>query len=150
MWSYLEGKPFRQSTKSVDAIEARENIDINGGDDVDDDISLEPCPTWRDVQVLKAVSTICRYTEDINEPIARKVEAILGSFNSQIRLESRRESRDQGHENYYFNWLFPEGVDFIFWISQIHSPRIFSDFFWIFLRFFESIFSIPQQTHNPW
>ena len=41
MWSYLEGKPFRQSTKSVDAIEAHENIDINGGDDVDDDIPLE-------------------------------------------------------------------------------------------------------------
>src|ERR1700678_1893335 len=92
MSSYLEGKPFRQSTKSVDAIEAREKIDINGGDDVDDDIPLEPRPTWRDVQVLKAVSTICRYTEDINEPIARKVEVILRSFNSQIRLDESHET----------------------------------------------------------
>jgi hypothetical protein len=90
MWSYLQGKPFCQSTKSVDAIEARENIDINGGD-VDDDIPLEPRPTWRDV--LKAVSTICRYTEDINEPIARKVEAILGSFNSQIRPDESHKTK---------------------------------------------------------
>src|ERR1700678_4572200 len=103
MSSYLEGKPFRQSTKSVDAIEARENIDINGGDDVDDDIPLEPCPTWRDVQVLKAVSTICRYTEDINEPIARKVEAIINIGIFQQSNPPRRESRDQGHEKYYFN-----------------------------------------------
>ena len=64
------------------------NSTVNGGDDVDDDISLEPCPTWRDV--LKAVSTICRYTEDINEPIAQKVEAILGSFNRQICLDETK------------------------------------------------------------
>ena len=117
MWSYLEGKPFRQSTKSVDAIEARENIDINGGDDVDDDIPLEPRPTWRDV--LKAVSTICRYTEDINEPIAActKGRSKIGIF--QQSNPPRRESRDQGHEKYYFNWLFPEGVDFIFRISSL-------------------------------
>jgi hypothetical protein len=72
----------------IDAIEACENIDINGGDDVDDDVPLKPHPTWCDV--LKAVSTICRYTEDINKPIAQKVEAILGSFNSQICLNETK------------------------------------------------------------
>jgi hypothetical protein len=39
----------------MDAIKAHENIKINGGDDVDDIVPLEPRPTCRDV--LKAVST---------------------------------------------------------------------------------------------
>ena len=39
----------------LDAIEAREKFDINGGDDVDDglDVEIEPQPTRR--EVLKAV-----------------------------------------------------------------------------------------------
>ena len=39
----------------LDVIEAREKIDINGGDDVDDglDVEIEPQPTRR--KVLKAV-----------------------------------------------------------------------------------------------
>jgi hypothetical protein len=53
----------------MDAIEARENIDINGGDDEDCvPTDPEPRPTHRDV--LKAVSTIRRYIEDLDDPIA--------------------------------------------------------------------------------
>ncbi|KAF8911490.1 hypothetical protein CPB84DRAFT_1761954 [Gymnopilus junonius] len=62
----------------MDAIHARENIEINGGDDVDEDIPVEPRPARHDV--LKTSSTISRYLEDWNDPIARKMEAILGSF----------------------------------------------------------------------
>jgi hypothetical protein len=40
----------------MDSIKARENININGGDDVDDDSPMEPCPTRR--EVFKALSTI--------------------------------------------------------------------------------------------
>jgi hypothetical protein len=40
----------------MDAIDARENVEINGGDDVDNDIPLEPCPTRHDI--LKAISTM--------------------------------------------------------------------------------------------
>jgi hypothetical protein len=40
----------------IDSITARENLEINGGDDVDDDGPVEPRPTRRDV--LKAVPTI--------------------------------------------------------------------------------------------
>ncbi|KAF8871172.1 hypothetical protein CPB84DRAFT_1801098 [Gymnopilus junonius] len=60
------------------AVHVRENIEINGGDDVDEDIPVEPRPVRHDV--LKASSTIIRYLEDWNDPIARKMEAILGSF----------------------------------------------------------------------
>jgi hypothetical protein len=72
----------------MDAIDARENVEINGGDDVDNDIPLEPRPTRRDL--LKAVSTIGRYVDDLNEPIARKMEAVLGSFSRQLRLDETR------------------------------------------------------------
>ena len=56
------------------AIKACENININGGDDIKDGSHghVDPCPTYRDA--LKAVSTICRYIEDLNDPIAQKME----------------------------------------------------------------------------
>ena len=59
----------------MEAIKARENIDINSEDDIKDGghSHVDPCPTYRDV--FKAVSTICRYLEYFNDPIARKMEA---------------------------------------------------------------------------
>ena len=71
----------------IDAIDARANIEINGGDDVDD-VPLEPHPTRRDL--LRATSTITRYTEEMDDPIARKLEALLGTFNRQLRLDDTR------------------------------------------------------------
>lgn len=72
----------------IDAIEARENIEMNGGDDIDNDISLEPRPTYHDV--LEAASTIRRYVGDMNDPIARKMEALLGSFNMKLRFDESK------------------------------------------------------------
>ena len=45
----------------------------------------EKWPTQR--EVLKAVSTIGRYTADLNDPILCKIEGLLGLFNRQLRLE---------------------------------------------------------------
>ena len=69
----------------MDAIKAHENMDINGGDNIEDGVLTDPCPTHHDV--LKAVSTICRYIEDLNDPITWKMEALLGIFNMNIRLD---------------------------------------------------------------
>ncbi|KAF8236327.1 hypothetical protein L208DRAFT_1357476 [Tricholoma matsutake] len=55
------------------------NIKITGGDYVDNDIPLGPCPTYDDV--LKVVSTIHRYIDDLSDPIARKMEELLASFS---------------------------------------------------------------------
>ncbi|KAF8984899.1 hypothetical protein BDQ17DRAFT_1377164 [Cyathus striatus] len=63
----------------IDLIAARENLEVTGGDDVDENIPVEPLPTRHDV--LKAVSTIKRYTEDMDDPFSCKVDTILGSFN---------------------------------------------------------------------
>lgn len=74
----------------IDAITARDNIDINNGDDIEDGLPTptDPRPTHRDA--LKAVSTIHRYIEDLNDPIARKMEALLASFNMNIRVDESR------------------------------------------------------------
>jgi hypothetical protein len=63
----------------------------NGGDDIEDNIPLEPHPTRCDV--LKAVSTVRRYIDDWNNPIARKMEALLGSFNMQLHLDETRSMK---------------------------------------------------------
>jgi hypothetical protein len=79
----------------ADAIIARENMEINGGDDgdeSDDDTPAEPRPNRRDV--LKAVSTIGRYIDDMNDPIARKIEALLGPLNMRLRVEETRSMKN--------------------------------------------------------
>jgi hypothetical protein len=64
----------------MDAVQACENMEINGGDDINKDMPPEPRPTQR--EVLKAVSTIGRYTADLNDPILCKIEGLLGLFNT--------------------------------------------------------------------
>jgi len=75
----------------INAIEAHENIEIMGSDDIDDNIPLDPHPTYCDV--LKAVSTIHRYIDDLNDPIARKMEALLASFNMKLHLDESRSMK---------------------------------------------------------
>ena len=61
----------------LDAIEAREKIDINGGDDVDDgpDVEIEPQPTRR-----KAVSIITKYIDKLDD----QFHANLKGFYSHL------------------------------------------------------------------
>src|ERR1700678_3578022 len=75
----------------MDSIKARESIDINGGDNVDDDSPVEPPPTRR--EVLKALSTIGKCLEDLNHPIACELDTLLGTFNRQLRLKEIQNMR---------------------------------------------------------
>ena len=77
---------------------AHENMEINGGDDVDDGFPTEPQPTRHDV--LKAAS---RYIEDINMPFACKLDALLGSFNRQLRLEGTRNMKETTLTDFFRN-----------------------------------------------
>jgi hypothetical protein len=52
----------------MDSIKARENININGGDDVDDDSPMEPHPTR--CEVLKVLSTIGKLQEWISYSVS--------------------------------------------------------------------------------
>jgi hypothetical protein len=76
----------------MDAIDTCKNMEINGGDNDDDNAPAEPRPKQSDV--LKAVSTISRYIEDMNDPIAHKVEALLGSFNMQLHFKETRSLKN--------------------------------------------------------
>jgi hypothetical protein len=76
----------------INSIIARENIEINSGDVVDDNGPVEPYPTR--CEVLKAVPTIGKYTNDLNDPVARKIEALLGSFTRQLHLEETRHMKN--------------------------------------------------------
>jgi hypothetical protein len=94
----------------MESIEARENIKITSGDDVDDDIVIKPRPTRR--EVLKAVSTIGVCIKDSNDPNAHKLEALLGSLNRQLHFDETRSMRDTRrtlHSPTYSGWT-PSGV----------------------------------------
>ena len=62
-----------------------------GGDDVDDG-PVEPHPTHH--EVLKVVSTIGKYANDLNDPFSRKIEALLGSFTRQLHHEETRHMKN--------------------------------------------------------
>ena len=76
----------------IDAMGARKMMDKNGGDDVDKDGPVEPCPNRQDV--LIAVSTIVRYVANMNDPLACKVESLLGSLTRLLRIDEARSMRD--------------------------------------------------------
>ena len=82
----------------IDAITACENLDISGSDDVGNG-PIEPCPTCRDV--LKAVSIIEKYTSDLNDPLARKIEALLGLFNRQLHLKEARGMKNAALTDFF-------------------------------------------------
>lgn len=84
----------------MEAVEAREAMEINGGDDVDEDFPAEPQPSRQDI--LKASSTISKFIENMDDPIARKLEGLLSSLNMQLRLEEARNLKDT-HLTSYFN-----------------------------------------------
>jgi hypothetical protein len=78
-----------QSTDEEIYPDARENIDKNGSDDVAfDDGPTEARPTIREVQ--QAAVVLSRYIDKLNDPIARKLETILGSFNHQLHLDQAK------------------------------------------------------------
>ena len=52
----------------MEAREAHENMEMTGGDDIDEDCTVEPSPTRQ--QVLEAMHTIRRYTDELDGPIA--------------------------------------------------------------------------------
>ena len=83
----------------MDAIKVRENIDTNGGDDVDDGVAIEPQPTRQ--EVLQAVSTISKYIDELHDPLSRKIEGLLRSFNRQLRLDKTKSMKDTVLTKYF-------------------------------------------------
>jgi hypothetical protein len=71
---------------------AREDEPITGGDDVDDTSPCKPPPSR--CEVLQAALIINRFVQNIDDPLARRVEAVLGSLGRQTCYESQCDKVD--------------------------------------------------------
>ena len=80
-------------------IGAKENIEITRGDDINECPLSEPRPTHCDL--LKAVSTINKYTEEINDPFARNIEALLGTLKRQVCVDEARNMKETFLTDYF-------------------------------------------------
>ncbi|KAJ3544961.1 hypothetical protein NMY22_g2609 [Coprinellus aureogranulatus] len=74
----------------MEAKAAREALDINGGDDAEEEpLSDVPSPA----EVQKAISTITSHLLASDEPYARKLEGLLSQMRRDLRLEQTRALR---------------------------------------------------------
>ena len=68
-------------------MEARREDEALQMDDMDVEV-LEPLPTRR--EILDAVSVIKRYIDDMNDPIAQKLDSVLVSFRRELRIKESK------------------------------------------------------------
>ena len=83
----------------TEAFEARENLEINGGDDVDDDGPIKPRPARSDI--LQATSMITDYLTTENDPLAREIENILGTFSRRLRVDATKSMKNTVLTDFY-------------------------------------------------
>ena len=86
----------------LDGQKAWEEGLVNDGDDnVDDDASIEAPPTPHKVHL--AASVINWYVNNINDPLAHKLEGVLASFSQQMCLEETRSMVDSRITDFFPN-----------------------------------------------
>ena len=83
----------------TDAFEARENLEKNGGDDVDVDGPVKPRPARSDI--LHAASMINDYLSTENNAFSREFETFLGTFSRQLRIDVAKNMKDTVLTDYY-------------------------------------------------
>ena len=78
----------------MDAIQAHKSLEKDGQDDHanEDDGPVHPRPSHQDV--LRAISTIVQYVLDLNDPIACKAKAVLGSLTRFLHREESCTMKD--------------------------------------------------------
>ena len=74
-------------------------MEINGGDDVDDDVKVVEKPNRQ--EALTASFTLQRYLSDIGDPFARQLEAVLANFGRHTRLEETRSLQPSRITDYF-------------------------------------------------
>ena len=130
----------------MDAVDACENIHINGTDDINDiQSATDPHPTHHDV--LKVVSTIRQYVKDLNEPISQKLEALLASFNMNLCVDQSKSMKSTVLTNFFhkLECLIQEMISFDYNIQYI----FLSDFFRFFSIFWLIFWPIPRSPYSP-
>lgn len=88
----------------MDAVKARENMEVTGCDDVDNDVPPEPRPTRRDV--VKATSIINKYIIESDDPQSRKLEGMLSAFNRQLRWDETKNLKETSLADFFtYKWF---------------------------------------------
>jgi hypothetical protein len=83
----------------MDARKKREKSGITGSNDVDDPGPIKHCPTPS--EALRAISLITDYIDTIDDPIARKLEGLLGSLSHRICMERSRGMTETAITDYF-------------------------------------------------
>ncbi|KAG5633350.1 hypothetical protein DXG03_007540, partial [Asterophora parasitica] len=81
----------------MEAREAEENIDINGGDDDQEPVSSRPSPS----DVCKAVTTITDFLIESGDPDARRLEGLLHGLKRNLRLTETRSMKATRVTDYF-------------------------------------------------
>ena len=73
-------------------LKAQENAPNTGGDDMDDDLPCKPWPSQ--CEVLHTMSIINQYVQNLDDPLAHKVELVLGSLGHRTLHKSQNNMVD--------------------------------------------------------
>lgn len=90
---HIEGSEEDICKAVLERREAEQHREKNAGDGVDDDSGASPEVKPSRREALAATLTLSKYVADLNEPYARKLEAILASFGRQTRLDASNSLR---------------------------------------------------------
>jgi hypothetical protein len=82
----------------MEAHEAMEMIEINGGDDHDTG-NVRALPSL--LEVLESVDVLKTHLSDVNEPFARQLEVLLGKASRHVRAEQSRNLRETSIMDYF-------------------------------------------------
>ena len=83
----------------TEAFEAHKNLEINGGDDVDKDSPVKPCPAQS--HVLQATSMITDYHITENNTLTRKIEKLLGTFSRCLHIDATKSMKNTVSTDFY-------------------------------------------------
>ncbi|KAI0370433.1 hypothetical protein BV20DRAFT_922220, partial [Pilatotrama ljubarskyi] len=72
---------------------------LESGPPLDEDEEPEPQPTRR--EALQAAALLTRYSNTLNDPLARKLEDILRQFGRQLSLDAQRNMRERSITDYF-------------------------------------------------
>jgi len=79
----------------MEAKKAQEGIN----DDMDSDLLVELGPARN--EALQAVLILKRYVQDLDDPFARKLEMMLGSFGQRMRIAGMQSMKDSKLTSYF-------------------------------------------------
>ena len=72
----MDTKAAQELSKGHDGDE----VSADGNNDCDE--PTKPPPTWK--EALQAMMVLCRYANEMDDPLVHKVEAVLGSFGRMM------------------------------------------------------------------